>query len=290
MRGDGRPPDRSSYPKSLKRTKELLGEYEKYNGTKITYESITLEFYFNFLDYMQNEKGYMINTMGKYIKYIKSILKASYSEGLHDNRAFSHSKFKILSEQADTIYLDEDDLKLLESLDLKGYPGLNRTRDLFLVMSMTGVRFSDLSKIRITNIHEDNFVFRDQKENNTVVLPVFPVVKSILEKYGDSGLPTITNQVFNRNLKEIGKKLQEASKLKGINAQTSKYKKITTHTARRSFATNLYHILPVNLIMSLTGHKTESEFFKYIRITPHENADRIRHLIPSLQSDKSNAN
>jgi len=282
LKAKGITPDRSSYPKSLKRTKELLKEYERSTGNKISFEQITLEFYYDFITYMQTVKGYKVNSMGKYIKYIKSIMKISHAEGLHNNKAYSHPKFKILEESVDTVYLDVDDLNLLESLDLNGFPGLERARDLFLIASWTGLRFSDLQSLNIDNIQGDNIVIMTQKTEKEVVIPVFPIVKKILDKYKDSGLPIITNQALNRSLKDLGAKLEKASKLKGITKTVSKYGKITTHTARRSFATNLYHTVPIELIMSVTGHKTQSEFYKYIRITPKENADKIRQYFPSL--------
>lgn len=56
-----------------------------------------------------------------------------------------------------------------------------------------------------------------------------------------------------------------------------KYSLVTVHTARRSFATNLYKTGAVTVrdIMAVTGHKSESAFYKYIRITPEESADRL---------------
>lgn len=289
LRTKGIKPDRSSYPKSLKRTKQLLTEYEKHSGKRLAFDQITLEFYFEFVDYMQRIKGFKVNSMGKYIKYLKSIMKTSHAEGLHANRAYSHPKFKILEEAVNTIYLDVDDLKLLESLNLNGFPGLERARDLFLIASWTGLRFSDLQHLSIDNLKGDDIVIRTQKTDKEVVIPVFPIVKEILIRYKDTGLPSITNQALNRSLKDLGAKLEEASKMKGIMPGQSKYSRITTHTARRSFATNLYHIVPIELIMGVTGHKTQSEFYKYIRITPTENADKMRQYFPSITGSGQNA-
>jgi integrase len=59
-------------------------------------------------------------------------------------------------------------------------------------------------------------------------------------------------------------------------AKSKAYKKhqlISTHTARRSFATNLYKTsFPAISIMQITGHKTEQAFLKYIKVTPDEHA------------------
>ena len=54
-----------------------------------------------------------------------------------------------------------------------------------------------------------------------------------------------------------------------------KYQLITVHTARRSFATNLYLAgMDVLTIKKMTGHKTEKSFLKYIRVSEEENAAR----------------
>ena len=60
--------------------------------------------------------------------------------------------------------------------------------------------------------------------------------------------------------------------------RSPKYEFVSSHTARRSFATNEYMLgdLNVQQIMSITGHTTERSFYKYIRQTPKENAERIR--------------
>jgi len=45
------------------------------------------------------------------------------------------------------------------------------------------------------------------------------------------------------------------------------------HTARRAFATNMYlHNIPSISIMAITGHTTEANFLKYIKISPVEHA------------------
>ena len=55
-----------------------------------------------------------------------------------------------------------------------------------------------------------------------------------------------------------------------------KHQLIHTHTARRSFCTNMYlKKMPVFDIMLFSGHKTEKEFYKYIRIKGEERAEHI---------------
>ncbi len=65
---------------------------------------------------------------------------------------------------------------------------------------------------------------------------------------------------------------------KYIKGQTIKETKelwevVSSHTARRSFATNAYLSgIPTLKIMKFTGHKKESTFLKYIKMDEKENA------------------
>ncbi|MCD7940142.1 MAG: tyrosine-type recombinase/integrase, partial [Bacteroides intestinalis] len=64
-----------------------------------------------------------------------------------------------------------------------------------------------------------------------------------------------------------------------------KYELVTSHTARRSFATNLYLSgFPAISIMQITGHCTEKAFMAYIRVTPEQHAELLReHWIKNNQ-------
>lgn len=93
--------------------------------------------------------------------------------------------------------------------------------------------------------------------------------------------------MFNRQIKE-------ACKLAEINRKVSlvktkggeeeitkceKHEKVSSHTARRTFATNLYHDgIPYITIMAITGHSTVSSFLKYIKITPDEHAKIVEEF------------
>ena len=57
------------------------------------------------------------------------------------------------------------------------------------------------------------------------------------------------------------------------NIAHKKFELVSSHTARRSFATNLYKSgFPAISIMQITGHRTETAFLKYIKVTPKEHA------------------
>jgi integrase len=107
-------------------------------------------------------------------------------------------------------------------------------------------------------------------------------VKSILKKY-DYNLPkSRCNQYFNIAIKNICKKVGFTDPVlwertvgnKVVTKTKQKWEMISSHTARRSFATNMFlrKDIPVQRIMMVTGHKSDRSFMKYIRVTREENA------------------
>ena len=89
---------------------------------------------------------------------------------------------------------------------------------------------------------------------------------------------------INENIKELGRSLGFAKKIKceftkggkKVIEMIPKHDLIMTHTARRSFCTNMYlKKMPVFDIMLFSGHKSEKEFYKYIRIKGEERAEHI---------------
>ena len=127
-------------------------------------------------------------------------------------------------------------------------------------------------------------LIRTQKTSERVAIPLHKTVKSIMQKY-DYKLPIpFTNQIMNNYIKEVTslaniKELTETTITRAGIVEKSvlpKNKLISTHTARRSFATNIYLAgVPTISIMKITGHKTERSFMAYIRISQEENADKL---------------
>jgi integrase len=266
-------------------TFKYLKEYaQKYRP--LDFESINLEFYNSYLIFLTKDHNLASNTVGKHIKTIKTFMSEATERGLNNNLEFRKKKFKTIREEADTIYLNIDELKKIENLNLSASPRLQKVKDLFLIGCYTGLRFSDFIQIRPENIVSDNSIIkiRTQKTNDRISIPLHKTVRNILKKY-DNNLPkAYTNQTMNSYLKEIVglagiKELVETTKTKGGKLEKKvqpKYKLVGTHTARRSFATNLYLAeVPSISIMKITGHKTEKSFLQYIRVSQKENADKL---------------
>jgi integrase len=171
-------------------------------------------------------------------------------------------------------------------MNLKTQPRLDRVRDLFIIGCYTGLRFSDLKQLKDENLTDNRtrIRIRTEKTGELVIIPLHPFVKAILRKHNGIPPEALTNQKMNDYLKEIGEwaGIDETVVLhftKGGQRVTETYKKyqlITTHTARRSFATNAYlQDVPTISIMKITGHRTEKSFMKYIKISQEDNANKL---------------
>jgi integrase len=264
-----------------------LEEYMKDRHKKLDFNDITVDFYDDFIQYF-HQKKHATNTIGKHIKNIKVIMRAALDEGLHNNTEFQRKKFKIITEESDTIYLTEEEIERIYKLDLSINTRLDKVRDLFIVAVRTALRFSDL-----INLNENNFIKNNkgyflkvhtQKTQEEVMVPLKREVVEILKKYNNKLPREITNQKMNEYLKEIGEKAELKTKESKITTKGGlrveetfeKWELITTHTARRSAATNLYLAgFPTLSIMKLTGHKTEKSFMKYIRMSKEDNAYKM---------------
>jgi integrase len=189
--------------------------------------------------------------------------------GINKNLIYQDPAFKTVSEESNNIYLSESELDRLSELDLT--PDEARIRDLFLVLCWTGIRESDLGQVTRANLTNDTLNIRQQKTGGRISIPLHPSVTEVLKKY-DYNLPTRSQQYMNRTLKRIGEKLAEKMPL-----AEKDYTQIKTHTGRRSFASNMIiRGLPARDVMGVTGHRTERDFFRYLKMAQPELSNNIR--------------
>lgn len=269
-------------------TYNTLRDFEAIQKKTYALAEIDLNFYDDFKGYLTITKELAANSIGKHIRILKTLLNEAVSREIIAPISPTTLKgMKAYNGETEAIFLSEAELKALEDLDLSDAPRLERVRDLFLIGAYTGARFSDWNKITPAKVDkEDNLTIRAQKTDATVKIPVLPPVRRIFNKYGDEMPRLPTNQKVNAFLKEIGQRLaclqkEETKTLtKGGAKQRNTFQKwelLTTHTARRSFATNAYNRKINTLaIMSVTGHKTEASFRKYIRVTDSDHANNVR--------------
>ena len=266
------------------------------DGTnRMQFDEINQKFYDKFVAFLQ-AKNFTQNSVGKHIRVFKLMMNEAQAKGVCSIPSLQ-SVFYGFIEDIDTIYLNETELQQLKDTDFSKTPHLDRVRDWFLLLAWSGCRFSDLSKVAKTDIKDGFITFRQQKTNNKVTIPLHPVVTEILEKY-NYNLPTeISNQKFNEYIKEVCQKAEinsheTTTRTIGGKFTTETFEKwqlVTSHTGRRSFCTNMYKRgLPTLMIMSVSGHKTEKAFLKYIKIKQDEHATLMAQKWAEMYGSNNN--
>ena len=266
-----------------------------------------------YISYLESV-GYMKYTLDKHISLFKTIVGVAERQGLHNNHlAGSYLKSPQIREEdkAKEIYLTKDELSALYDMPLTGFE--EQVRDVFLIGCFTALRYSDYSRIKRENIgftHNGTKVIRIKQEKTAgiVVIPILDErLEALLKKY-DYNVPEVLDQSLNRTIKEIckrlsvtvtslGKKERTVLNLKERRAEVEARKKgvelyeydeqgypirprwelVASHTARRSCITNMYlsKKFSVQQMMSLSGHKTETMFYKYVKLSLDEYADSV---------------
>jgi len=271
---------------TLKKYTTCFNLLKSFNENKpLNFEDINQEFYKNFIHYLTSEKEHKLNTIGKQIAVLKGFMNEAAEMNLHNNTSYKSRKFKILAEETDNIYLDESELTILFEHDFTADKKLERVRDLFLIGAWTGCRFGDFTKIKPENIKNGYLHIEQEKTGESVKIPLHPIVDNVLKRYNGKLPRAISNQKFNEYIKDVAQaaKLNKVETIKYTKAGKRvieikpKHELISSHTARRSFATNLYKSnFPTIGIMKITGHKTEKAFLKYIKVTADEHAEMLQ--------------
>lgn len=284
----------------------LMAYQEKYNY-RVDFDTITLDFFHSYTNFLkkhytyqpggktsQKVKGLSHNTIAKDITFLKGFLNKAVSLGLSSNLVHKHDDFSFSEKETDAVYLKENELIDLFNFKIDNSK-LEHTKDLFTFGAFTGLRFSDYSNVKPENIiKEDGDLYikiRTQKTGELVYIPCHPIVLQIFEKYSErpNRLPkTLSNQKFNDYIKDVCKLagMTEKGRLT-TDPDKELWECISSHTARRSFATNLFlEGIEPKIIMKITGHKTEKAFNAYIRVSKLDTAKKLSAHMKKRWSEK----
>lgn len=262
-------PQKRQRRNTLKLIRECMGD-------SWDWADIDTAFFFRLVQKLK-AREYSVNYIGSIAKKLKTVMSEGYKLKYHANT--DYRQFSAPMEEASTVYLTREEVDRLWNLGLSDDTE-RKCRDLFLLGCYTAMRFSDYFRLTLDNIRDGMIYFTQKKTAGRVVVPASPRVLAILKRNGGEA-PKVGQEVLNRTIKVVCFKARifdkvEVTKSKGGRHETrlvEKYTQVSCHTARRTAATLLYQSgVPASAVMQLTGHKTETDFYKYIRTTREENA------------------
>ena len=266
-----------------------LKEFQLHYRRRLDWNNFDHKFYDDYQTFQYNIKGNSPNLFGNRISQIKAILNQAKKLGL--NKYVMFKDYKVIRTKSKKEYLNKEEIQLLSDLDLSDNKRLERVRDIFLVCCYTGVRFSEYKNLKQENIElgesGKSINYYSKKTKKYINTICNDLTLDLLKKYRFN-LPDISSQKYNKYIKEICElagidnviTVHTYKAGKAITYQKKKFELIASHTARRSFVTNLYkRNVSISQIMVCTGHTKESTLINYIQATAMESIDLIHQTL-----------
>tara|TARA_R110002050_G_scaffold66786_4_gene144731 strand:+ start:6043 stop:7236 length:1194 start_codon:yes stop_codon:yes gene_type:complete len=243
----------------------------KYNSN-LKISDINKDFMIDFISFLRSYYQLTDITLNRNIGFLKTFVKWLIDGGYNiDN---SYKKIIVSTRDADHVSLSLEQVEALSSLELNNT--LDKYRDLFLIGVYSGQRFSDYTVFKKSDLMNGRIEKRAEKTDYKSFIPIAKKLKKLLEKYSWR-LPKISNQKFNKNIKEI-------CKIAGFNDEVTRTKFlgnkkieeiklfhdcVSSHTARRTFITlSADKNVPDHVIMAICGIRQAATLKTYKKINP----------------------
>ena len=244
--------------------------FELATGVDCVWENLTKLRLQQFVDFLRSRMA--PNGANTYISKFKSVLNL-YNEEIELPKEYG----KVLNGRKDAsqhVYLNEEEIGKI----LKYEPESDSEwciRNQFLIGCLTGARHSDYILFTSKNFVNDSLKYVSIKTHHDTEVPLSPAVRRLILENEQKGFVghMYTDVYFNRVIKDICRKV-------GINDQVTiycfgrfssgeKWQYIASHTARRSFASNLYmNGVDIYTISRFCGHSNVEMTKTYICCQP----------------------
>jgi site-specific recombinase XerD len=264
------------YTTSKKHTHDFMKW--KYNMDDMNIKDLNYEFITDYEFWLKSVRKCDHNTTMKYLSNFKKIVNICLKNGWLQRNPFLG--YKMTKREIERPYLTQEELAAISTKTFIA-PRINQVRDIFLFSCYTGLAYADVKKLSrseiSTGIDGEKWIFTHrQKTETSTRLPLLPPAQEILDRYAEHPqclnagrlLPVLSNQKMNGYLKEI-------ADICGIT------KKMTTHTARHTFATTvtLTNGVPIETVSRMLGHKnlkTTQHYAKILDIKVSEDMSVLR--------------
>ena len=281
-------------------------------GKKIEYADFNETGINKFVRHLRVERELEEKTVQKQFNNLKWFLNWSIRKGYCKEEYINkyRPKFKVLEKPV--IFLTKEELLKLYSfqipangtkvklIDMNGLEyektvqeagALEKTRDLFCFCAFTSLRYSDMAKVKPSDIDGETLYITTQKTNDRLPIDLNKFAKDILEKYKVLGaktglsLPVISNQKMNKYIKDLcelcgfNTPITKVCYRAGARVEETfpKYELVGTHAGRRTFICfALSSGVPPQVVMKWTGHSDYKAMRPYIEIAEKTKADAMK--------------
>lgn len=263
-----------------------------------------------FVNYLIDKKGLRNSTIDKYTSRLRYFIRWAEKKGYTSLKADYKPRLKQVPKPI--VFLDWDELmKLLNfefpnvgtEVDLEDLHGnkykkrvslekdtMERVRDTFCFCCFTSLRYSDLRRLKRTNVFAKYIQITTKKDTDPLKIDLNKYSKAILDKYcnqvfpNDHPLPVISEQQMNDHMKEIAEicgfnEPVNITYFRGserVDEVYAKYELLTSHAGRRTFICNSLMLgIPPQIVMKWTGHSDYAAMKPYIAIADSAKSDAM---------------
>lgn len=240
---------------------------------RLEFKSIKDQFAKAFVVAMVNQ-GWGNVIIKNHISMTIQFVKWARRKGYHTSTAYRDIDVNIRTQKAETnvVYLTIEEIARVNQLTFNlNETRFEKTRDVFLFSCVTGLRYSDLKKLRRSSIKYNYLIIISSNTAESIRVPLVDLAKAILDKYKDSGdinpVPVVSQQRYNEYLKVIGKRAkltEEVTQIhyKGrerIEATLPKWQLLTAHVSRKTFLKLAVFLdIPIETVSKITGYRSDA--------------------------------
>ena len=242
-------------PSTLQKFREVFAHVERYiqnlyKSTDIPIRRVDYFFVKQFEDTLLSQ-GLKAITINKIMQRLRQMVVYAFKCNYIQQDPFV--EYRPLKERKRLVFLMQEELKLLEDYHF-AQQRLEEVKNIYLFSVYTGLAYHEAQALQPKHIVK-GFDGRNwinlvrQKTDREIAVPLLPQAEKLIiwfEKFckvNEYVQPRISNQKVNSYLREI-------AEVVGID------KKLTHHTARKTFATTilLYNDVPIEVVSKLLGH------------------------------------
>lgn len=275
------------YLTSKRHTAEFLKW--KLKLTDLNVNQLNYEFITDYEFWLKSVRNCDHNTTMKYLSNFKKIVNICLKNGWLQRNPFIG--YKMTKREVERPYLTFEELSRISAKTFIA-PRINQVRDIFLFSCYTGLAYADVKKLSrseiAVGIDGDKWIFTHrQKTESATRVPLLPPAQEILDRYANHPqcinegrlLPVLSNQKMNGYLKEIADMCDIT-------------KRMTTHTARHTFATTvtLTNGVPIETVSKMLGHKnlkTTQHYAKILDLKVSHDMSALKSIFRSQPNDSA---
>lgn len=254
----------------------LLYHVERYDKDAIlsNLDKRWIEGFQKYLDKYKKVTGEQLNnnTKNRYLSYLAIILKQAVKDELLTNDISIYiDKYKAI--EADRNYLTLEEIRKVSNATYEKEP---RYRDAFLFSCLTGLRRSDILKLKWKDVVVENDIYRlSYQQQKTEKYEHLDISQQAVKFMGERGKDDELIFKVKRRTYSSEKKFNE-----WIKSLTGKY--ITFHCARHSFAVLMISLgVDIYTIQKLLGHSSINTTQIYAKILDKQKQEAVS-LIPQV--------